>query len=84
MKLDKCTVVLPCYLDRSHERPLPPKLLLEPRPFEPNASTGENIPPTVWQSAFGPILIEVRDGVAFVNGKRVMSAAELCDSGASG
>ena len=60
--------------------PLPPKLLLEPRPFEPRASTGENIPPTVWQSAFGPILIEVRDGVAYVNGKRVISVAELRDA----
>jgi hypothetical protein len=61
--------------------PLPPKLLLEPRPFEPRASTGEDIPPTVWHSAFGPILIEVRDGVAYVNGKRVMPVAELRDAG---
>lgn len=60
--------------------PLPPKLLLEPR-FEPRASTSENIPPTVWQSALGPMLIEVRNGVAFVNGKRVMSVAELRDAG---
>ena len=61
--------------------PLPPKLLLEPRPFERCASKGENVPPTVWQSSFGPVLIEVRDGVAFVNGKRVMSVAELRDAG---
>ena len=29
----------------------------------------------VWQSRFGPILIEVIDGVAFVNGSRVEAAA---------
>lgn len=34
----------------------------------------------VWQSAFGPMLIEVRDGVAFVNGKRVLPLAELRDA----
>ena len=31
----------------------------------------------VWQSAHGPMLIEVRDGIAFVNGARVASMAEL-------
>jgi hypothetical protein len=31
----------------------------------------------VWNSAFGAMLIEVRDGVAFVNGARVASMAEL-------
>lgn len=30
----------------------------------------------VWHSAFGPMLIEVRDGVAFVNGERVVPVAE--------
>jgi hypothetical protein len=30
----------------------------------------------VWQSAFGPMLIEVRDGTAFVNGEPVTSFAE--------
>lgn len=30
----------------------------------------------VWESAFGPILIEVRDGVAFVNGKAVTPIAD--------
>ena len=30
----------------------------------------------LWQSAFGPILIEVRDGTAFVNGAAVTSIAE--------
>lgn len=31
----------------------------------------------VWQSAFGPILIEVHDGAAFVNGQRVVSVSEM-------
>ncbi|UUX97287.1 hypothetical protein [Aquabacterium sp. J223] len=31
----------------------------------------------VWNSAFGAMLIEVRDDVAFVNGARVASMAEL-------
>ena len=30
----------------------------------------------VWQSAFGPILIEVRDGHSFVNGQQVTPIAE--------
>ena len=29
----------------------------------------------VWQSAFGPMLIEVREGVAFVNGEPVTPIA---------
>ena len=43
--------------------------------------SAESLPPTVWQSAFGPILIEVRDGAAYVNGKRVLSVAEMRDAG---
>lgn len=31
----------------------------------------------VWDSAFGQMLIEVRDGDVFVNGVRVEPAAEL-------
>lgn len=30
----------------------------------------------VWRMAYGDILIEIRDGVAFVNGERVMPATE--------
>jgi hypothetical protein len=30
----------------------------------------------VWQSAFGPMLIEVRDGIAFVNGEPVTPIAD--------
>ena len=31
----------------------------------------------IWQGKFGQMLIEVREGVAYVDGKRVTSAAEL-------
>jgi hypothetical protein len=31
----------------------------------------------LWHGAFGAILIEVRDGAAYVNGQRVTSMAEL-------
>jgi hypothetical protein len=31
----------------------------------------------VWQSAFGPMLIEVADGEVWVNGQRVVPAAEV-------
>lgn len=41
----------------------------------------EGVQRYVWQSAFGPMLIEVRDGAAFVNGKRVLSMAELRNPG---
>lgn len=61
-----------------------PEVLMPPPAVNPRASAAESLPPTVWQSAFGPILIEVRDGAAYVNGKRVMSIAELRDAGAVG
>lgn len=35
----------------------------------------------VWQSAYGAMLIEVRDGAAFVNGERVTSIRELRTDG---
>jgi hypothetical protein len=41
------------------------------------ALASEGVQRYVWQSAFGPMLIEVRDGVAFVNGKQVLPMAEL-------
>lgn len=37
----------------------------------------EGVQRFVWHSAFGSILIEVRDGAAFVNGQRVVTASEL-------
>ena len=61
--------------------PLLPEVLMPPPAVDPRASTVESPPPTIWQSAFGPILIEVRDGAAYVNGKRVLSVAELRDAG---
>lgn len=37
----------------------------------------------VWHSTYGEMLIEVLDGVAFVNGKRVVSIAELRGEGSA-
>jgi hypothetical protein len=37
----------------------------------------EGVQRYVWQSTYGPMLIEVRDGAAFVNGQRVTSIHEL-------
>jgi len=61
--------------------PLLPQVLMPPSAVDPRASTAQSLPPTVWQSAFGPMLIEVRDGAAYVNGKRVLSMAEMRDAG---
>lgn len=58
-----------------------PEVLMPPLAVDPHESSAKSLPPTVWQSAFGPILIEVRDGAAYVNGKRVLSVAELRDAG---
>ena len=43
----------------------------------------EGVQRYVWESAFGPMLIEVRDGAAFVNGQRVLSINELRADGGS-
>jgi len=64
--------------------PLLPRVLMPPPAVDPRASAAESILPTIWQSAFGPILIEVRDGAAYVNGKRVLSVSELRDSESEG
>ena len=42
----------------------------------PLSLAAEGVVRYIWQSAFGPILIEVRDGVAFVNGKAVTPIAD--------
>lgn len=59
--------------------PLLPEVLLGAQPVDQPALTlaTEGVQRFVWQSAYGPMLIEVRDGAAFVNGKRVLSMAEL-------
>lgn len=41
------------------------------------ALASEGVQRYLWHSAFGVMLIEVRDGTAFVNGARVASIAEL-------
>ena len=60
--------------------PLLPEVLMGPQPAALPLVT-EGVQRYVWQSAFGPMLIEVRDGAAFVNGKRVLSMAELRNPG---
>lgn len=37
----------------------------------------EGVQRYVWHSAFGAMLIEVREGAAFVNGRRVVSIADM-------
>jgi hypothetical protein len=66
--------------------PLLPEVLigLQPADQPALALASEGVQRYVWQSAFGPMLIEVRDGAAFVNGKRVLSIAELHDASAAG
>ena len=60
-------------------QPLLLEVLLGPRPADqPNLElASEGVQRYVWQGAYGAMLIEVRDGAAYVNGKRVMSMAEL-------
>jgi hypothetical protein len=59
--------------------PLLPEVLLgPPTQSEPCLPLErEGVQTYVWQSAFGAMLIEVRDGATFVNGERVVSVAEL-------
>lgn len=59
--------------------PLLPEVLLGAQPTDqPNLDlASEGVQRYVWHSAYGPMLIEVRDGIAFVNGDRVASMAEL-------
>ena len=58
---------------------LMPEVLLGAQPTDqPNLDlTSEGVQRYVWQSAYGAMLIEVRDGIAFVNGARVASMVEL-------
>ncbi len=59
--------------------PLLPEVLLGPQPADqPNLElASEGVLRYVWNSEFGAMLIEVRDGAAYVNGKRVTSIQEL-------
>jgi len=63
--------------------PLLPEVLLgRSRPDEPALPLAtEGVQRYVWESAFGAMLIEVRDGVASVNGQRVTPIEELRSSG---
>lgn len=56
-----------------------PEQLLDTQPTDqPNLDlASEDVQRCVWESAYGATLIEVRDGIAFVNGARVASMAEL-------
>ena len=56
-----------------------PEILLgEARPDEPCLPlASEGVQRYVWRGSYGTMLIEVRDGVAYVNGQRVMSYAEM-------
>ena len=54
--------------------PVRPEVLLprdDERPQAGSVPAAEGVARWVWASRFGPILIEVRDGTAFVNGQRV-------------
>lgn len=59
--------------------PVLPEVLLGPQRADQPALplSSEGVQRYVWESAFGPMLIEVHDGAAFVNGQRVTSIDEL-------
>lgn len=59
--------------------PVLPEVLLGPHPpDQPNLElASEGVQRYVWHSAYGVMLIEVRDGAAYVNGQRVTSLMEL-------
>lgn len=56
-----------------------PEVLLGQQPADqrPLDLATEGTQRYVWQSAFGAMLIEVREGAAYVNGERVTSIEEL-------
>lgn len=62
--------------------PLLPEVLLGAHSADQTALplAAEGVQRYVWEGAFGPMLIEVRDGAAFVNGQRVRPIAELRES----
>ena len=66
--------------------PLLPEILMGAQPADQPALplATEGVQRYVWQSAFGPMLIEVRDGAAFVNSQRVTSIADMREAGPVG
>lgn len=66
--------------------PLLPEVMLGPQPADqPNLElASEGVQRYVWHSAYGDMLIEVRDGAAYVNGERVTSIHELRTPGSPG
>lgn len=62
--------------------PLLSGVQLGPRPTDQSnlELASEGVRRYVWHSAYGDMLIEVKDGSAFVNGKRVLSVADLQDT----
>lgn len=59
--------------------PVLPEVWMGPQPADqPSLDLAtEGVQRYVWNGAFGQMLIEVRDGVAYVNGQRVSSIDEL-------
>lgn len=59
--------------------PLLPEVMLGLQPADqPNLElASDGVQRYVWHGAYGAMLIEVRDGAAYVNGKRVTSIHEL-------
>ena len=83
MNVQSMALSLSLFLPPSHERAAAPQ---SPDATPCGRSTrngGREPPPTIWQSAFGPIR-SVRDGAAYVNGKRVLSVTELRDAESEG
>ena len=56
-----------------------PEVLIDPQGADEQSLelASEGVQRYVWNGAYGPMLIEVRGGAAYVNGQRVMSMAEL-------
>lgn len=73
----------PCRRLTAMNAPVLPEVLLGVQPADQSTLdlATEGVLRYLWQSAFGAMLIEVRDDAAFVNGKRVLSMAELRDAG---
>ena len=68
-----------CTIDMNVPTLLLPELLLDTQPSDQPILdlASESVQRYVWQGAYGAMLVEVRDGIAFVNGHRVASMAEL-------